>query len=203
MFISFWKWLGETNPRSLSFFTRILAFAVLALSGEGKTSGKVLKNFSYVLAMSRFPGISKKKGREKCKKSRQEVSCSWASGRYRSARTHIHTSFTTLRTTPPVQPQTPKGVATPRNVIKQAKEGRLLQVVGCKVSHVTWRWDLAGVNIERVHVWDSHCLGEDTCSILWTCPLTTSDGVSVLGKWVWSSAEIAGYAGCQSWLYFS
>lgn len=113
LFISFWKWLGETNPRSLSFFTRILAFAVLALSGEAKTSGKVLKKYSYVLAISRLPGISKsKEGRGKGKKSRQEVSCSWTCGRYRSARTHTHTSFTTLRTTSPAQPQTPKGKAT-------------------------------------------------------------------------------------------
>lgn len=135
LFISFWKWLGETNPRSLSFFTRILTFAVLALSGEVKTSGKVLKKYSYVLAMSRLPGMSKsKKGRGKGKRSRQEVSCSWTCGRYRSARTHIHTSFTTLRTTSPAQSQTPKGKATQRNVIKQAKEGRLLWVVGCEVS---------------------------------------------------------------------
>lgn len=43
----------------------------------------------------------KKRMRERQKISRREVSCSWTCGRYRSARRHIHTSFTTLRTTPP------------------------------------------------------------------------------------------------------
>lgn len=82
LFISFWKWLDETNPRSLSFFTGILAFAVLAHSGEAKTSDKVLKKNSYVLAMSRLPGISNsKKGQGKGKKRKQEVSCSWTCGR--------------------------------------------------------------------------------------------------------------------------
>lgn len=72
--------------------------------------------------MSRLPGISKsnKRMRER-QKSRQEVSCSWTCGRYRSARTHVHTSFTTLRTTPQFNPTLPK--AKPLKKRDQAGKG--------------------------------------------------------------------------------
>lgn len=44
------------------------------------------------------------KWRRERQKSRQEVSCSWPCRRYRSARTHTRTSFTTLRTPPSSTP---------------------------------------------------------------------------------------------------
>lgn len=108
--------------------------------------------------------------------------------------------------TPPVQPWTLRSKDTQRNVIKQAKEGRPLWMVGCKGSHVTWRWDLAGINIKKgmsgalitgrgwitlVQYWEQHTI------------LATSGGLWVLGKWVSSTAGFSGYPGCQSWLYFN
>lgn len=69
------------------FSPGILAFAVLALSGEAKTSDKVLKKCSSLLAMSRQKqkhkkGISKSiKRTGERQESRQEVSCSQTCGR--------------------------------------------------------------------------------------------------------------------------
>ena len=196
---------GWNKPKKPFFFNQGIS---ICSSGSFRWSKNIRQSVKQVFLRFGNEQASwdkqKQKTTRKGKKSRQEVSCSWTYGRYRSARPHIHTSFTTLGPTPRAQPRTPKGKATQRNMIKQAKEGRLLWVVGCEVSHVTWRWDLAGVNIERVRLGLSPPgRGNKTCSILWMCPLTTSDGVSVLGKGVWSSAGVAGYAGCQSWLYFS
>lgn len=71
LFISFGNgWVRQTQKYFL-FFTRILAFAVLSLSGEAKTSGKVLKKYSHVLAMSRLPGISKSKERTRERQKKQ------------------------------------------------------------------------------------------------------------------------------------
>lgn len=137
------NWMKQTQEAFL-FFTGILASAVLALSGEAKTSDKVFKKYSYVLAMSGLPGISKSKnGQGEGKKAGKRLP---VLGHVVDTDLHAHTHVPHLQPSehPPVQPRTPKGNATQRNAIEQAKEGRLLRVVGYKVSHATWRWDLAG-----------------------------------------------------------
>lgn len=150
---------GQNKPKkSLGFFTKILAFAVLALSGKAKTSDKVLKKCS-VLAMSRDKQKHKKDKRKSKKQARGflflnmwEIEiCTY---------THPYLIYKP-QNTPPVQPWTLRSKDTRRNVIKRAKEGRFPWVVGWKASHVTWRWDLAGIKTQKVHVWGSDCLGED------------------------------------------
>lgn len=154
---------GWNKPKTTFFFHQDIGTCSSGSFRWSKNIRQSVKKLSLCFGneQASWDKQKQKRTRERQKKSRQEVSCSWTCGRYRSARRHIHTSFTTLRATPPAQPQTPKGKATQRNAIKQAKEGRFLWVVGCEVSHVTWRWDLAGVSTERVHAWDSHRLGED------------------------------------------
>lgn len=94
-----------------------------ALSGGPQTSGKVLKKYACVLAMNRLLGISKRK---KCMRerqnNRQEVSCSWTYGRYRSACTYIDTSSTTSEQPPQSNPKLPK--AKPLRETWLSRQGR-------------------------------------------------------------------------------
>lgn len=108
LFIFFRKRLNETNPRNLSFFHQDIG---ICSSGSFRWSRniKVLNKVSLCFGneQASWDKQKQKRMRER-QKSRQEVSCSWTCGRYRSARTHIHTSFTTLRTTPQFDPTLPK-----------------------------------------------------------------------------------------------